>query len=96
MESIINAIIENDFEWFVELVDQKGMNICDINGFTPLMYCIQNGRGKMIDFLLEQNLDVNKVNNVGNIALFYAVFRSNNKTEVIEKLLKKRSWYANF
>ncbi len=89
MESIINAIIEDDFEWFVELIEQKGVNICDINGFTPLMYCIQNERPKMIAFLLEQNLDINKANKIGNTALFYAVFQSKNKTEVIEKLLKK-------
>ena len=89
MESIINTIIENDFEWFVELIEQKGANISDSEGFTPLMYCIQNDRQEMIDFLLKKDIDVNKINNVGNTALFYAVFQSKNKTELIEKLLKK-------
>ena len=88
MESIVNAIIEDDFEWFEDLINEKGCDITDINGFTPLMYCIQNEREKMIDFLLEKKCDVNKINNIGNTALFYAVFKSRNKTEIIEKLLK--------
>ncbi len=91
MESIINAIIEDDFDWFTEQINQKGADITDANGFTPLMYCVQNGREKMIDFLLKKGIDVNKVNNIGNTALFYAVFYSKNKTEIIEKLLKKGS-----
>ena len=89
MESIINAIIEDDFEWFAELIEQKGANMSDEDGFTPLMYCLENDRLKMIKFLLEKELDVNKKNNIGNTALFYAVFQSKNKTELIEKLLKK-------
>ena len=89
MESIVNAIIGDDFEWFKDLINEKGCDLSDINGFTPLMYCIQNEREKMIDYLLEKNCDVNKINNIGNTALFYAVFKSKNKTETIEKLLKK-------
>lgn len=89
MESIVNAIIEDDFEWFEELINEKGCDVTDSNGFTPLMYCVQNDREKMIDFLLEKKCDVNKINNIGNTALFYAVFKSKNKTDSIEKLLKK-------
>lgn len=89
MESIINAIIENDFDWFVELIEQKGADVNDDDGFTPLMYCLENDREKMIDFLLEKEFDVNKTNNIGNTALFYAVFQSKNRTDIIEKLLKK-------
>ena len=88
MESIVNAIIEDDFEWFEELINEKGCDVTDSNGFTPLMYCVQNDREKMIDFLLEKKCDVNKINNIGNTALFYAVFKSRNRTETIEKLLK--------
>lgn len=86
--SIINAILEDDFEWFVELVSNYGVNAKDINGFTPLMLCVQNGRIDMIDYLIEHNADVNQINNIGNTALFYAVFYSKNQTEIIEKLLK--------
>lgn len=88
MESIINSIIENDIEWFKELINKKGFDVTDKNGFTPLMYCIQNDRNQMIDYLLEKGCDVNKSNSIGNTALFYAVFKSKNKTEIIEKLLK--------
>lgn len=89
MESIINAIIEDDFEWFLELIEQKGVDISDENGFTVLMYCLENDRSNMINLLLEREIDVNKQNNIGNTALFYAVFQSKNKTDIIEKLLKK-------
>lgn len=89
MDKIINAIIEDDFEWFAELINQKGADVIDKNGFTPLMYCIQNEKKEMIDFLLDKDIDINKVNNIGNTALFYAVFKSKNKTGIIEKLLKK-------
>lgn len=89
MERIVNAIIEDDFEWFVELVKETGFDQVDSNGFTPLMYCILHERPRMVDFLLENEIDVNKQNNVGNTALFYAVFKSNDKTALIEKLLKK-------
>ncbi|WP_407457724.1 ankyrin repeat domain-containing protein [Fibrobacter sp.] len=89
MERIVNAIIEDDFEWFVELVKETVFNQVDSNGFTPLMYCILHERPRMVDFLLENEIDVNKQNSIGNTALFYAVFKSKDKTELIEKLLKK-------
>ena len=89
MERIVNAIIEDDFEWFVELVKETGFNQVDSNGFTLLMYCILHERLRMADFLLENEIDVNKQNSVGNTALFYAVFKSKDKTGLIEKLLKK-------
>lgn len=89
MERIVNAIIENDFDWFVELVENAGGDQVDSNGLTPLMYCIQNERSKMIDYLLEKEIDINKQDNVGNTALFYAVFKSKDKIELIEKLLTK-------
>ncbi len=89
MERIVNAIIENDFDWFVELVENAGVDQVDSNGLTPLMYCIQNERSKMIDYLLEKEIDINKQDNVGNTALFYAVFKSKDKIELIEKLLTK-------
>lgn len=89
MECIINAIIENDLEWFSEQIKTKGPDLTDSNGFTPLMYCIQNDRNEMIDFLLDQNANINKQNKAGNTALFYAVFCSKNKIDIIEKLLNK-------
>lgn len=89
MERIVNAIIEDDFEWFVELVKKSGFNQADPSGFTPLMYCILHERPRMADFLLENEVDVNKQNDIGNTALFYAVFKSKDNTGLIEKLLKK-------
>ena len=89
MERIVNAIIEDDFEWFVELVKESGFDQADSSGFTPLMYCILHERPRMVDFLLENAIDVNRQNGVWNTALFYAVFKSKDKTELIEKLLKK-------
>jgi len=89
MECIVNAIIENDFDWFVELVDKAGFDQVDSKGLTPLMYCIQNERSGMVDYLLEKEIDVNKQDDIGNTALFYAVFKSKDKTDLIEKLLKK-------
>lgn len=89
MERIVNAIIENDFDWFVELVENAGVDRVDSNGLTPLMFCIQNERSKMIDYLLEKEIDINRQDNVGNTALFYAVFKSKDKIGLIEKLLKK-------
>ena len=88
METVINAIIENNYDSFVNLITKKGADIADNNGFTPLIVCCQNGRIKMIDFLLSQKIDINKKNSLGNTALFYAVYFSRNKTEIIEKLLK--------
>ena len=76
MERIVNAIIEDDFEWFVELVKKTGFDQVDSNGFTPLMYCILHERPRMVDFLLENAIDVNRQNGVGNTALFYAIFKS--------------------
>ena len=89
MEDIITAIIENDFDLFVSLINRNGYDSIDEDGFTVLMYCIQEDRFAMIDFLLTKDIEINKTNAVGNTALFYAVFNSKNKTEVIEKLLKK-------
>ena len=89
MERIVNAIIEDDFEWFLELVKETGFDQADSNGFTPLMYCILHERSQMVDFLLENEVDVNKRNDVGNTALFYAVFKSKDKIGLIEKLLAK-------
>ena len=89
MERIVNAIIEHDFDWFVELVENAGVDRVDSNGLTPLMFCIQNERSKMIDYLLEKEIDINRQDNVGNTALFYAVFKSKDKIGLIEKLLKK-------
>ncbi len=89
MERIVNAIIEDDFEWFVELVKETGFDQVDSNGFTPLMYCILHERPRMVDFLLENAIDVNRQNGVGNTALFYAVFKSKDKIGLIEKLLTK-------
>ena len=43
----------------------------------------------MIDYLLEKEIDINRQDNVGNTALFYAVFKSKDKIGLIEKLLKK-------
>ncbi|MBS7272738.1 ankyrin repeat domain-containing protein [Fibrobacter sp.] len=89
MERIVNAIIEDDFEWFVELVKKTGFDQVDSNGFTPLMYCILHERPRMVDFLLENAIDVNRQNGVGNTALFYAIFKSKDKIGLIEKLLTK-------
>lgn len=89
MERIVNAIIEDDFEWFVELVKETGFDQVDSNGFTPLMYCILHERPRMVDFLLENAIDVNRQNGVGNTALFYAIFKSKDKIGLIEKLLTK-------
>lgn len=89
MERIVNAIIEDDFEWFVELVKESGFDQADPSGFTPLMYCILHERSRMADFLLENEVDVNRQNGIGNTALFYAVFKSKDNTGLIEKLLKK-------
>ena len=88
MEGIINAIVEGNYEYFVELVSQSGPDVCDGNGFTPLMYCIQNDRPEMADFLLEKGADVDRENALGNTALFYAVFHSRNRTDFIGKLLR--------
>ncbi len=88
MEKIINAIIENNYDFFVRLINQTGADITDIDGFTPLMICIQNVRIEMIDFLLTQNTDINKKNVLGNTALFYAVYFSKNQTDIIKKLLE--------
>ena len=88
MEKIINAIIENNYAFFVSLINQYGSDIIDIDGFSPLMFCVQNGRINMIDFLLSKQIDINKKNVLGNTALFYAVYFSKNQIEIIEKLLK--------
>jgi len=89
MGSIINAIIEDDLEWLEELINEKGPNVTDNDGNTPLMFCIQEHRNQMIDFLLDMDLDVDKANNDGNTALSNAVFYANGEIDVIEKLLEK-------
>lgn len=93
MEKIINAIMLNDMTSFKNEICSKGSDISDKNGWTPLMLCIQKGRNEMIDFLLSQDIDVNKKNVLGNTALFYAVFYSNNNTDLIKKLISKGADY---
>ena len=89
MEKITNAIMQNDMQSFKKEILSKGANISDKNGWTPLMLCIQKGRNEMIDFLLNQDFDVNKKNALGNTALFYAVFYSGNSVDLIKKLISK-------
>jgi ankyrin repeat protein len=87
MDSVVNAIILNDFDFFKREISREGANIVDLNGFTPLMICIQEKRSDMIDYLLDLGVDVNMRNCEGNTALFYAVLKSNNEIETIRKLI---------
>ena len=76
---------ESDKNFFQNL--EKIVNVSDKNGWTPLMLCIQKGREEMIDLVLDQNLDINKKNALGNTALFYAVFYSGNSLKLIKRLI---------
>jgi len=88
MESIINTIIEDNYDSFVKIIEQKGLDFSDSNGFSPLMLCIQENRKRMIDYILSRQIDINKKNVLGNTALFYAVYFSKNQTDIIKKLLE--------
>ena len=87
MEKLINAIALNDIKTFKKEIASKGVNVSDKNGWTPLMLCIQKGREEMIDLVLDQNLDINKKNALGNTALFYAVFYFGNSLKLIKRLI---------
>ena len=60
-------------------------NSLDSKGVSPLMMCAQEGFVAGICLLLEQNVDINKVNNDGKTALMWASI--NGHTESVNLLI---------
>lgn len=63
----------------------KSVNAVDENGWTALMYAIQNGNTEMVKFLLTKKANLNIVTKDGNSALIFA--SENGNTEIVKTLL---------
>ena len=63
----------------------KSVNAVDENGWTALMYAIQNGNTEMVKFLLTKKANLNIVTKDGNTALIFA--SENGNTEIVKTLL---------
>ena len=82
------ACINEDYEQLDSLLDQ-GVHIDCYRAYndhnTPLLYAIECDRPILVDFLLERNASVHKMNNTGHTPLSLAVIR--HRVECISLLL---------
>ncbi|KAL9648184.1 hypothetical protein ABK040_009188 [Willaertia magna] len=65
------------------------VNLTDQNGWSPLLSAVRNEDLLMVELLLENNADVNLAANDGNSPLFWSVYYSPCKIEIVNLLLKK-------
>ncbi|SIT17364.1 ankyrin repeat domain-containing protein [Belliella pelovolcani] len=86
---LIYTILENN-KLFTEFLINNGVNInlADKNGWSPLHFSVNENLIELVHILLENGAEVNSQDNFGNTVLWRAVFSSEGKGEVIEKLLK--------
>jgi len=72
----------------VKLYIQEGAdpNICDKDGFTPLMFAITNGDPRVTAYLIEHGSDVNMRNIVGQTSLMLAALGGHRR--IVEQLVR--------
>lgn len=77
LEDIVNLLIEHDIN-----INAQDFN----NEFTPLMYTVSLNNKKLSKILLQNNVDPNKQDFIGNTALHYSILEEN--YEICDLLLK--------
>jgi len=83
---MIDAVAAGDEVRVKELLDTGiDLDITDGEGWTPLMWAVQNADAKMIQILLEAGANPNKLNNYEETALYFAIYQNN--VEVIKTLI---------
>lgn len=102
MEACFHAKTEDDFDKTKLLLEQcENINQQDRIGLTPLMCaclstCVTKEeriiKKKIAELLLNNGADVSIIDNNGNNAIFYAsIIFQNNKSEIIDLLLRKKN-----
>ena len=80
--SNLEKLASNDPAMLEEIIDQvEDLNHQDLDGNTPLIYAIVNGKVKNVELLLDRGADPNRANFGGGTPLAYAIASNQKKIE---------------
>lgn len=77
-KDLINAVKNNNYSLFRGLVNKNNINTRDGSGNTLLMIAAQKGFIKIVEYLVDEGVDIDEVNSVGQTALNLAVYFGQN------------------
>jgi ankyrin repeat protein len=89
LPNIMTAAHSRDLETFKKALKKRklDLNVVDFNGFTPLIYAVNNfGQKYLIEEILEKGALTDIPDMYGNTALHYAVMR--NKKALVKLLIE--------
>ncbi len=83
---MMGAVIADDVEAAMSLIDGEAIDSRDSGGRTPLMVAIANENARMVELLLRAKPDIDIPDRHGTTALLLAAVKGN--MEIVDILLK--------